>query len=136
MSTLLDWILFALSEQLVSRLSASGRKPTVTNRPQAAAYFKCSGNQKDYMQEFSYCVVEVFEITGRGAVAVVDDNIKLNAGKPIHVKITRPDGAVFDAVAFVELFLRRESILVEKSALLLQNIPKDAVPVGSMLALV
>jgi hypothetical protein len=87
------------------------------------------------MQNSSYLIVEVFEITGRGAVVVLDDVIELNVGKPINIRITRPDGVAFDAVAFIELLLRRVPMVIEKTALRLPDIPKSAVSVGSVLAL-
>jgi len=82
-----------------------------------------------------YRVVEVFEITGRGTVAVFEENIDLNGGKPIQVAITRPDGVLFHAMAFSERLLRRVPVVLEQSALLLQEVPKESVPTGSMVTL-
>jgi len=87
------------------------------------------------MERLSYRVVEVFEITGRGVVAVFDEEIELTGGRPLQVRITSPDGAYFDALAFVERLLRRVPTVVEKSALLIQQVPKNALPVGSTLTL-
>lgn len=103
-------------------------------RPAADVSIQCSGNQKGNMQNSSYRIAEVFEITARGTVAVFDELIELSTGKSVHVKIIRPDGSVLDAMACIELLLRRTPTVTEKSVLLLQNIPKDAVPIGSMLA--
>ncbi|WP_119809000.1 hypothetical protein [Massilia cavernae] len=84
------------------------------------------------MERRSYRVVEGFE---RGTVAAFDEIIELNGRRPIQVKITRPDGAAFDAVAFSERLLMRVTTIIEKSALLLQDIHKDAVPIGSIITL-
>jgi hypothetical protein len=89
------------------------------------------GNPGSSMERHSYSIVEVFDITHRGTVIVIDDVIGLKGGKPIHVRITGPDGAAFDAVGFVERLLRRVPTVIEKTALLLQDVPIDAVSVGA-----
>lgn len=85
------------------------------------------------MQNRSYRIVEVFEITGRGVVAMLDKKVDLLSGTAIHVKITNLDGEIFDAIAFPEWLLLREPRVVENSGLLLRSVSPNAVPAGSML---
>ncbi|MHA4866177.1 hypothetical protein ACXZ1M_00570 [Duganella sp. PWIR1] len=85
------------------------------------------------MENLPFRIVEVFEITGRGAAVVFHEVIELKSGTPTPVKIVTPDGETFEAVGFVVLFLRRQLPVVKKSVLLLQDIQKDKVPVGSQL---
>ena len=87
------------------------------------------------MESHSYAIIEVFDITHRGTVVVIDDVIGLNGGQPVRVRITGPDGAAFDAVAFVERLLRRVPTVIEKTALLLRNVPIDAVSAGATMTL-
>lgn len=65
------------------------------------------------MQSRWHRLVEVFEMTGRGVVAVPDQKVDLLAGKAIHVKITNLDGEIVDAIAFLEWLLLREPRVAE-----------------------
>jgi len=87
------------------------------------------------MKRTDYQIIELFEITDRGTVVVVDEAVKLNGGKPISIQITRPDGSAFAGTAFVERLLQRASHPIEKSALLIPNVKKDSVPEGSILSI-
>jgi len=85
------------------------------------------------MKNIPLRIVEVFEIAGRSAAVVLDEVIELKSGTPKPVKIVRPDRETFETVGFVELLLRRRPTVVKKSVLLLQDIQRDKVPVGSQL---
>jgi hypothetical protein len=76
-------------------------------------------------------VIETFEITGRGVVAVIDETVDLGVGKELRVVTTRPNGTLLEAHAYQEWLLRRQPTPVERAALLLVDIAKSEVPNGS-----
>jgi hypothetical protein len=88
------------------------------------------------MKKSSFQVVEVFEITGRGLVAAFDELIEFVPSKQIMVIITRPDGTTIETQAFVEILLRRQPVVIEKSALLLKDLNRADVPIGSSVEMV
>ena len=84
----------------------------------------------------SYQITETFQITNRGLVVVIDEVIALYPGKPIVVKITCPNGAVIESTAYQELLLRYQPKALEKIALVLKELEKAQVPIGSYIEFV
>jgi hypothetical protein len=78
-----------------------------------------------------YEIIEIFEITGRGAVAVIDGTTERSAGKPHRVEVLTPGGTTFAAEAHKEYLLRREPTPVEREAYLLKGLHRGDVPSGS-----
>lgn len=80
-----------------------------------------------------YQIAETFEITGRGAVVVLDEVSERSVAKPYSAVILRPDGVELRTTVFKEWLLRREPTLVEREAYLLKGLHKDDIPIGSRL---
>jgi hypothetical protein len=78
-------------------------------------------------------VIETFDITGRGVVAVVAETVDFGVGKELRVVITRPDETSFEAQAFQEWLLRRQPAPVEHTGFLLRGVTRSDVPIGSRL---
>jgi hypothetical protein len=77
-------------------------------------------------------IIELFEISGRGTVAVVAQPTDLPVGKVLQAKIICPDGSYISAEAFKEWLLRRSSpTTIEHEAYLLRDITKNDVPSGA-----
>ncbi len=85
------------------------------------------------MNQLVYSIEEVFQITGRGIVAVLSTKTHVTGGKALEVSITRPDGSNFSCQAFKEILLRRSLPPLENEAFLLKDVVKSDVPVGSTL---
>jgi hypothetical protein len=83
-----------------------------------------------------FAISEVFEITGRGAVAAIDQVTDRAVGKAHSVEVVTPTGEVLRADAFKELLLRRQPTPVEKEAYRLHGLHKVDVPPGSRLRFV
>lgn len=80
-----------------------------------------------------HAIAEVFEITGRGAVVVVEKTTDHTPGKPYHVEIRGPNGEVFTTEAYMEFVLRRNPIPHEKEAYWLKGLHKGDIPNRSVL---
>lgn len=80
-----------------------------------------------------YAVIEVFEITGRGAVVLIAETTDRSVREPHRVEIITPDGKVVKTEAYKEFLLRRQPTPVEKEGYLLKGLHKPEVPVGSRL---
>jgi hypothetical protein len=78
-----------------------------------------------------YQIVETFEITGRGAVVVVEDVPSRTVGTALRVEILLPDGNVISAEAHREFPLRRQPQSAQSDAFWLKGLHKDQVPPGS-----
>ena len=83
-----------------------------------------------------YAIADVFEITGRGAVAAIDQVTDRAMGKAHPVEVVTPTGEILRTDAFKEHFLRRQSTPVEKEAYMLRGLHKVDVPPGSRLRFV
>ena len=83
-----------------------------------------------------YAIAEVFEITGRGAVVVIDQVTDRAIGKAHPVEVITPTGEILRADAFKEHFLRRQLTPVENEAYMLRGLHKVDIPPGSRLRFV
>jgi hypothetical protein len=83
-----------------------------------------------------FVIAEVFEITGRGAVAVIDQVTDRTVGKAHPVEVVTPTGEVLRAEAFKEYLLRRQLAPIEKEAYMLRGLHKIDIPSGSRLRFV
>jgi len=83
-----------------------------------------------------FAVAEVFEITGRGAVVVIDQVTDRAVGKAHPVEVITPAGEVLRADAFKEYLLRRQPTPIEKEAYMLRGLHKIDIPSGSRLRFV
>jgi hypothetical protein len=81
----------------------------------------------------SYKIIESFTITGRGLVVAIDEAIDFGVGKKLDAKIIRPDGTILETIGYQEWLLRKQPVLVEKTAVSLIGIEKSQVPSGSFL---
>jgi hypothetical protein len=83
-----------------------------------------------------YEISEIFEVTGRGAVVVID----AATGRKIRVihrsGILKPDGTSLMPEAEKEYLLRRQPVVVEKEAYMLKALRKSDIPAGSRLRFV
>ena len=80
-----------------------------------------------------FAIAEVFEITGRGAVAAIDQVTDRAVGKAHPVEVVTPSGEILRADAYKELLLRRQPTPIEKEAYLLRGLHKVDIPPGSWL---
>jgi hypothetical protein len=76
-------------------------------------------------------VLEIFDISGRGAVVVLDAPTDLPVGRALKASIRRPDGSVLTAAAYKEWLLRRDPTPVEQEGFLLAGIYKGDVAIRS-----
>lgn len=83
-----------------------------------------------------FAILEVFEITGRGVVAVIGEVTDRSVGKPHLVEILKPSGESVRTEAFKEWLLRQTTPVVEDEAYLLKGLHKIDVPPGSRLRFV
>jgi hypothetical protein len=83
-----------------------------------------------------YDIIEVFEITGRGAAVIIAETTDRSVREPHRVEVITPDGKVFKTEAYKEFLLRRNPTPVEKEGYLLKGLHKPDVPVGSRLRFV
>lgn len=78
-------------------------------------------------------VIETFEITGRGLVVVLAGGIAaLPHVSPLLVAVHVHSHPSFHTKAFHEILLRRTTTALESSALLLPELGKTQVPIGSV----
>ncbi len=83
-----------------------------------------------------YEVTETCEITGRGTAVLFDELLPLPFGAVIPVTVRYQNGESIAALASHESLLRRfGSRPSETSALLVQGVKKDALPLGCQLEL-
>lgn len=82
-----------------------------------------------------YDIIEVFEITGRGAVVLIGETTERSVTKPHKVELLKPDGSIVRAEAYKDLVLRRlpNTTPVEKEGYLLKGLHKPEIPSGSRL---
>lgn len=78
-------------------------------------------------------IVEVFEISGRGAVAVVDMPTGRDVGRAHRVQLLKPSGELVTTEASKEWLLRRRPAATESEAFMLKGIHKDDVPPGTLI---
>ena len=83
-----------------------------------------------------FAIADVFEITGRGAVATIEQITDRAVGKAHAVEVVTPTGEVLSAEAFKELLLRRQPTPIEKEAYMLRGLHKVDIPPGSRLRFV
>lgn len=83
-----------------------------------------------------FAIAEVFEITGRGAVAAIDQVTDRAVGKAHTVEVVTPSGEVLRADALKERLLRGQPTPVEKETYLLRGLHKVDIPSGSRLRFV
>lgn len=72
-----------------------------------------------------YSIVEIFEITGRGAVVVIDEMTENIQGKPYEVVITDINGKSVSTQAFKEWLLIQQPQAIEKEAYRLKGLHKQ-----------
>jgi hypothetical protein len=80
-------------------------------------------------------VTECFQITGRGAVVVIDGKTELPVSRPLQASVTRSDGSVETFCAWKEWLLRRVSPLLRDEAFLLVGADVQRIPIGSLIEL-
>lgn len=80
-----------------------------------------------------FAIVETFEITGRGAVAVLDKTTGRDVGRALRVQVIKPSGETVSTEAFKEWLLRRQPEPHEKEAFMLKGFRKDDLPAGILL---
>lgn len=80
-----------------------------------------------------FLITEKFEISGRGAVVVIEEVTERISGKPYKVEVRSPGGKSIAAEAYKELVLKRLPTPVEKEAYMLKGLHKDDVPENSRL---
>jgi hypothetical protein len=68
-----------------------------------------------------FAIADFFEITGRGAVAAIEQITDSAVGKAHAVEVVTPNGEVLRAEAFKELLLRRLPTPIEKEAYMLRG---------------
>jgi hypothetical protein len=78
-------------------------------------------------------VIETFEISGRGAVAVIADVTERRPGRPYRAEVVDPAGTIVAAEAYKEFLLRHQPIPAEREAYWLKGLHKTDVPPGSCL---
>lgn len=76
-------------------------------------------------------VTETFWLTNRGLVVAFDHLLPNETPRELEVDIVLPSGATLRAHAVVEFLCRSVVRQREVSALLLPEVPRDSVPVGS-----
>lgn len=80
-----------------------------------------------------FAIVETFEITGRGAVAVVDKLTGRGVGRALRVELVKPSGEVVSTEAFKEWLLRRQPEPTENEVFMLKGLHKGDVPAATVL---
>jgi hypothetical protein len=81
-----------------------------------------------------YEIIDVFEITGRGAVVLLSEATDRNVGKPHQVEVVTLAGNVVKAQAEKEyLLLRTTPTSIEKECFLLRGMRKNEIPASSRL---
>ncbi|MCB9178001.1 MAG: hypothetical protein H6590_01060 [Flavobacteriales bacterium] len=85
-----------------------------------------------------YDIIDVFEITGRGAVVLIGETTDRSVFNPHKVELLKPDGGIVRTEAYKDLVLRRmpNATPVEKEGYLLKGLHKPDVPLGSRLRFV
>lgn len=73
----------------------------------------------------TYKIVEKFEITGRGAVVVIDEVTDRVPGRAYNVEITGIHGDALSTEAFKDWLLRRDPTPIEKEAYTLKGLHKE-----------
>jgi hypothetical protein len=84
----------------------------------------------------SFNVTEKFEITGRGAVVVIEEVTEYLLGNPYQVQVTGIDGNMLSATAYKEFMLRRIPTPVEKEAFCLKDLHKDDISDNAVLVFI
>ena len=82
-----------------------------------------------------YDIIDVFEITGRGAVVLIGETTERSVTQPHKVELLKPDGGIVRTEAYKDLVLRRlpNATPVEKEGYLLKGLHKPEVPAGCRL---
>ena len=81
-----------------------------------------------------FTVVEVFELTGRGAVAVLNEPTGRDVGRAHRVQLLKPSGEIVTTQASKEWLLRRATPTpVEDEAFMLKGMRKDDVTPGTLI---
>ncbi|MEZ4789532.1 MAG: hypothetical protein R2811_05885 [Flavobacteriales bacterium] len=82
-----------------------------------------------------YDIVDVFEITGRGAVVLIGETTDRSVFNPHKVELLKPDGGIVRTEAYKDLVLHRlpNTRPAENEGYLLKGLHKSEVPEGSRL---
>jgi len=72
-----------------------------------------------------YKIADVFQITGRGVIVVIDETTDKVPGKPISAKVETSDGKTLVSMACKEFILFRNPKPLEKEAFVLEDLHKD-----------
>lgn len=80
-------------------------------------------------------IIESFQITGRGTVAVIDARTELPIGRCLQATIHHHDGSIEDFEAWKEWLLRSCKERLEDEGFLIVNATIGQVPVGGSITL-
>ena len=80
-----------------------------------------------------FAIVETFYVSGRGAVAVLDEPTGRDEGRPHRVQLLKPSGEAVSAMASKEWLLRHQPVVHEKEAFMLRGIRKSDLPPGTLI---
>lgn len=82
-----------------------------------------------------YDIIDVFEITGRGAVVLIGGITDRSVTKPHRVELLKPDGGVVRTEAYKDIPLGRrpDAPPLDKEGYWLKDLHKPDVPIGSRL---
>ena len=87
------------------------------------------------MQE-QFTIMEKFEITGRGAVVVIDQITDRIPGKIYKAEVTGTNGQIITVEAVKEWLLRRTLEVIEKEAYRLMGLHKQDIPGDAIISFV
>lgn len=80
-----------------------------------------------------FAIVETFDVSGRGAVAVLDGFTGRSVGRAHRVQLLKPSGETVNTEAFKEWLLRRRPEPIESEAFMLKGARKADLPAGTVL---
>jgi hypothetical protein len=80
-----------------------------------------------------FAIVETFEVSRRGAVAVLATFTGRPVGCAHRVQLLKPSGETVTTDAFKEWLLRRQPEPVESEAFVLKGVRKADIPAGTVL---
>ena len=83
-----------------------------------------------------YKIVEKFNITGRGAIVVINEVTDRVPKQEYSVEILTENGTKLISSAFKEWLLRREAKPMEKECYCLKELDSDSIAIGSSLSFI
>ncbi len=91
---------------------------------------------KEMNSQKEFSVVQCFTIQNRGVVVDLNSNTDLSVGKPYNVKVSTPEGKIYNTEAYKEWQLHREPETIEIECFILMNLSSNEVPVGSVVTFI